>query len=283
MSRTNLVGFALSVALVVGCCQFAQAGWVPGFTGNSQFELGYNGPTADGVVSFAVWDNAGGDTWDVDLGVEPNRMKINVLGQQDIGTLHGDAPYIYFYQVVNTDPDTSSEDVLSEFQVQRGIFTEGGFLVAGNVPAVFNEATVAGSTPVDNVNTALDAAGSATGTPTTDWTPGNHIPGDPNASLASTPFVGDASAVTPVTLNLQVGYYDFEFGNGISDNPIGYSAVMYLTSDLAPRYLLGALHDGNAVADGDIPSNTPEPGSFVMVLGALFCGLAAVVSGTRRK
>jgi hypothetical protein len=45
--------------------------------------------------------------------------------------------------------------------------------------------------------------------------------------------------------------------------------------------LPGRVHNGD-VTYGDIPSNTPEPGSFAMAFGAIVVGLAAVAGAAKK-
>lgn len=278
MYRKGLLQIGLSLALVAGIAQASQAGFASAFVGNSQGEVGLGEiyppntqPEGDGLINFAVYINDASTptgNWVTDLGIEANGMFLNDL--VGAGPVDETAAYVYFYQLVNTNPDGIADDVLSEMQIERGQFDTGGYLTIGGVPVLFNEAVDGGTGPP--ANTAI-------GTATTDPIPGNNVPGFSGGVLDATPFVADASAVIPDDWNRLSSFYEFEFPGsaifGLDEDK--YSTVVFMTSSLSPTYLLGRMKDGQT-ADGDVPSNTPEPGTFAMTAAALAIAAGAVVA-----
>lgn len=283
MARNSLFQIGFSLALAVCSAQFVQAGFVPGFTGNSQMEHNIGGidqPGSDGLVNFAVWDTSTGTTGNwifdflTDYGVSFTELAI-------IPGVSGFEPYVYLYQMVNTDPLPAAESALSLLQVEAGTFTAGGYLNMGATGVGFNEA--AGVTgPVGNP---------AIGAATTDPVPGNQIPGALGA-LSAVPFAILPGSETPTSVNnlASESLYQFDFPDlsvfpPLTDHrvlPNGFSTIVVLTANLAPTYLTGTIHDGKTT-QGDIPSNTPEPGTFLMTLGALSCGIAVVLSAAKKS
>jgi hypothetical protein len=182
---------------------------------------------------------------------------------------------VYFYQMVNTDPLAASESTLRSLQIegQAGSFSEAGYLAG----TVFDSATpgLAGATgPTGPV------ANPSIGPPTTDLIPGNNSPGFAGGALSAAGFAVNGGAVAPSTVTfLAEGLYEFSFNTPLSV-PGGYSTVVFLVSEIAPSYLRGRVHDG-LFTDGDVPSNTPEPGTFVMTAAALAIAAGAVVARRR--
>jgi hypothetical protein len=103
-----------------------------------------------------------------------------------------------------------------------------------------------------------------------------------------TPFATTApdtqmdSQATISNLNLFPGqFFSAVLFNWLPTNPInadGYSPVLFLTSDGAPRYLLGETESpGGSGSMGDIPS-VPEPTSSLLIWGV---GLAMLLRQRR--
>jgi hypothetical protein len=280
MNRNRLLMTGLISAIVLLQGQVSKAGFfIPGFTGNSQTELGtppggtplFAAPTADGLINFAVYDNTAGGAptnWIADLGVPITPLTIG-LG------VSGFESYVYFYQLVNANPagTVAADSTLHSLQISAGVFSGGGFLPG----TVFDSATpgLAGATGPTG-----PAANPSIGPPTTDLLPGNNSPGFGGGALTAAEFaaIGGTIAPTSLTFISGEGLYSFGFDTRIPSG--GYSSVVFLVSDIPPTYLLGRSHDG-FYTDGDVPSNTPEPGTFVMTAGALAIALGAAVSRRR--
>jgi hypothetical protein len=285
MARSSWIAFGLSLAMMVCSARFAQAGFVPGFTGNSQTLVDgslVSHPASDGLINFAVWDNSAGGNWITDF---LTAYGVSVVPLTALVAADPFAPYVYLYQVVNTNP-VAPDSPLHLFQVQGGEFDPvGGYLLSAGTGVGFNELVAAVPTvtgPTSNV-----ALG------TTDALPGDGIPGAiiPNTDLDAIPFAAVAGAETPTGLTHLVAenLWQFEFPDqttsGGTDHSlapsVGYSTIVFLTSDRVPTYLPGRVHNGD-VTYGDIPSNTPEPGSFAMAFGAIVVGLAAVAGAAKK-
>jgi hypothetical protein len=294
MSKRLLIVF--STALVYWGTSSLQAGFLADFTGNTELVVG--GTNSDGVVNFAVYENTG--NWEIDLGITGNVMEFNDLSGLSIGSDDTDAPYVYFYQIMNTNPFTP-DDALRLLQIAKGQFDEGGYVtlgVGGGGPlAVFDESASSpgyggiGVTPTSGPTSGWSnpSLGPAVGSPPgaggdADPTPGNETPGYSGALLDSTPFAaGNAATFAPLQLNVLSSFYEFQFA-GIpspSTTVLRHSVVLYLTSSRAPVYRTGHLFDGFPPTSGDIPSNTPELGNFAMALAALCVGSVIFVSCKR--
>jgi hypothetical protein len=284
----------LATLLILAATVPARAGFLPGFTGNSQTLYTAAGPStafpsSDGLINFSVYDNTnpGGPNgnWITDFatsyGVTVTSLSI-ALG------LSGRESYVYLYQMVNTNPDPASESSLHLLQIEGGQFDGAGYLTKGGATVGFKEA--AGVTgPVANP---------AIGTATTDGptisgnVPGNHVPGFSGGVLSATAFDTAAGGKTPTGVTYLVGdnAYQFEFPNlsafpPLTDHglaPDGFSTVVFLTSERAPSYLVGTVHDG-VFTQGDVPSNTPEPGTTITALGALACGIIGLIVKKAKK
>jgi len=273
------VVFILAVVVSTTLSLPARAGFVAGYTGNSQtlytaLNPSIPNPTSDGLINFAVWDNSAGGNWIADFatsfGVSAASMNI-ALGAT------GREAYVYLYQMVNTNPDPSAESNLHLLQIETGTsFNGAGYLFSGTNSVGFSEAA----------GTTGPTTDPAIGTATTDTLPGNQVPGSSTGVLNPTPFASVANGKTPTGVTYLVGdhEYQFEFADlsglgipGLTDHslaPDGYSTIVFLTSDVPPTYLKGTVHNG-VFSQGDVPSNTPEPVSIVSVFGALVTGMVA--------
>jgi hypothetical protein len=261
--------FVLSVVVVALIGLTANAGFVGSHTGNSQTVYDDSlvaQPSSDGLINFAVYHNLSGD-WRTNLGIGSSSIPFNFAGT---GPTTGTEEFVYFYQVVNTNPDTTGEPAtpdsgLSLLQVgvsSIGVFSSAGYITVGGINA--------------------DFAGLSVGPATTDTMPGNGAPG---FSFAPAPgFAPDATASSPLILSTATGggtFYQFTFAPILTG---GFSSIVYLTADSAPIYLKSKVHDGHFTG-GDAPSPgppgtaiTPEPTSLIMLFGTVFCsGVVATI------
>jgi hypothetical protein len=281
----------LAIVLALLAASTAQAGFESAFTGNSQTvfdEDGVTRGTSDGLINFAVYKNQGGATgnWITDLGLTG---LVSATTTSDLPGTSGREEYVYFYQLVNTNPagSVAGDSGLHLLQIQSG---PGDFLAGGYVSGSgFNSATpgLAGATGVTG-----PTSNPSIGPPTTDGTVGNDpvngTPGFSGGTLGGTGFLPVVGAVTPNSLRFVTGdihgqeleFWQFSWDAGF---PLGgYSTVVFLTSNSRPQYLRGIVHDGSTT-DGDIPSTTPEPATFVSMLGVLATGLVAWGARGRRS
>jgi hypothetical protein len=264
------------------------------FTGNSQTIDPDAG--SDGVVNFSVYENIdnvnGTQDWTDDFGILVDAAIIP-LSQENpgdnptssIGGLDTNATYVYFYQMVNTNPDTSAESRLGQFELTLpgGIdtITSAGFITS----RVFNDPTDRadhpgspdGATgphlngPLNNARLGLED--DTTAAP--DDEAGDGEPSEKGINLAeATPFAFLVEADSPEFANYDGGnIVEFIWNPDIASSL--YSTIFFVTSNFAPKYFPVETEDGGQ-ASGDAPVPTPEPASMAMTLGALICGCAAV-------
>jgi hypothetical protein len=286
--RTIVIGMCF--LLVAAIPQFAAAAFLSDFTGNTQF---FN-PSAqsDGVVNFAVYETGDSD-WTDDFGAAIDAAIGELsppLGPGTVGNgIDEDALYVYFYQIVNTNPNTLpagvGDSALNQLELTLPALlssvTSAGFIT----DYVFDDPTGVGpdgaTGPAGNarLGTLADT------TPGPDDVAGDHSPSEKlSISSPGTPLIGftflasiepDFVQETPFDL-LEIVF------NPINAIPTGsWSSVFFITSNLPPIYWEAELEDGGDT-HGDIPVPNPEPGTFLMTLGALACGLIGVL-GARRK
>lgn len=278
MANRVMVLVGLTLLIAASTTRVAQAGFVAGFSGNSQTEVDGGGdphPASDGLINFAVWDTSTGTlgNWIADfaaMGITANSLE-TILGAS------GFESYVYLYQMVNTNP-TAPDSNLKLLQIEGNAFLEGGYLSTVGGGVGFDELGVGVTGPVGN--TAL-------GTATTDSAPGDGAPGDDTGALDATPFGLLATAKIPQGLSFlsAENLWEFDFPNptGPADFSLltnEFSTIVFLVSNIAPSYLPGRVHDGD-VTFGDVPSTTPEPGTFAMSAVAL--AIASAVAASRRK
>jgi hypothetical protein len=276
MSRKALLQYCLGLAIGASTVQIADAGFLAGYKGNSIFGTGsvlaVDNQSSDGTVSFSVYENTDGD-WTDDFGFALGDVN---EGLAPFSVIQKAAKYVYFYQVVNDDPvpgvgqgaETDIDSFFVNFQsLAINVVTGGGYIT----DAVFNDGA-----DISNSNPGLGPDdGSLGGDP--DSPVGDGVP---SALYAGTPTIdppglGTQEASDAVSYN---GFrIEFIFDNtGSSIAPTARSAVLYLTSNFAPIWSTGTLNDGG-LTKGDIPVPNPEPGSLAMTLGALACGLVAII------
>jgi MYXO-CTERM domain-containing protein len=135
----------LIVGLLIGLGGWqlpAGAGFLPEYTGWTEM---YDCPVCDSTINFAVWQGEGGDGWGNDSAF--NGLTLN--GLTGGGSIDTASPFVYLYQVINTDNDRDRlndllpqelqdagvpEEPLADFQIlNRGsqqAFSSGGYLSA---------------------------------------------------------------------------------------------------------------------------------------------------------
>jgi hypothetical protein len=120
-------------ALLLAAAPATQAAFLSNFTGWTEMN---DCPVCDTTVSFSVWRTEG-DSWADDFGVPVTRLDVG--SDPDYG-----APYVYLYQIANTDYNADGrfppDEPIRDFQVinhaDSPLFTSGGYL-----HAVFKDAT----------------------------------------------------------------------------------------------------------------------------------------------
>ena len=299
MVRTNLIRLYLAVAMVVFMAPLAQAAFVLG--GNTVFggpDDGFPPPesTADGLVNFAIYQTTSGN-WGTELaaiigdgstttvsgggGYSPTFSAVPIIGSVDYT-----ASYVYMYQVVNTNPygtaaaDASLNSLTITFPYDvASAITSVGYLR----DTVFEDPTGVLVGPSTNQKLGPVADGT---NPVGGDTPGD---GTPTYSQATADIIGlnpaapaPADLLPAVTATVFPNELRFTLGaDELLTNK--YTTVMFFTTNM-PTYIYSVdnLTDTTHTY-GDLPIPNPEPGSFVMVLGAVVCGLGAVVARVRRK
>jgi hypothetical protein len=289
MRRTNLIRLGVCLLFLASSAVAARAGFFldapvasvpPGFVGNTQFinPVLLVNSGSDGVVNFGVYARSVGDAdWTDDFGAAVDAA----IG----GGVDGTASFVYFYQVVNSDPIPvlgAPDDAL----VQLDVFTPPGTVTsAGDVAGfVFSDLTAAGAGTGPAGNVRLGTAADVTAPP--DDVFGDASPSEAGPFLsAAAPFVADGSALSPTSVTFLALQTQFDFAV-----PAGaYTSVLFFTSNFAPTHFIADLSDGGSTS-GDIPSPlgpltttpTPEPGTWAMTIGALAIGLTAVFMNRRK-
>ena len=259
------------LSTVVGLTFFAiathaQAGWIAQLTGNTQMSESAN---SDGIVNFAVY-RPDTSNWVSELG----------LGSVAISLLMGtpidlDAEYVFFYQVVNTDPnpDPGEPDhplhVLKLPNYAPTAITSMGFLS----DTVFTDGAPVG--PAGNRFLGSEAPGDDKGDDVLDGVPSE-------SGVTGVGFASDPSAYDPIAATVDSGNQMARFawdqlyipGFGVyGDGAIptgGYSSVVFMTTDLPymPDYGEGNLRNGDNPSDGDLPRPNPEPASVLLFAAA---------------
>lgn len=256
----------------------ARADWVPGFTGYTYMNINTDGTSLDyATVSYSVFKNDGTGT----------------LGLGSATTLSGSpasvnlsAPYVYLYQVVNVGTKTDSTSVntaLELLQVPGGNkFTSAGY-VSGTV---YNDGQ---TTPTSTANNPGDVgvynhSTADSSRKVVNWALGTD-PTDPSSLGGSGSPILDSSwnstyntdtvkTVDPVQFLMNSGFAEFQWpssgplpgiwpalNGGASSST---SPILILTSNYAPVFALGHVHDGYPPDKGMMPSPAPEPGSLVL-------------------
>jgi hypothetical protein len=282
MSTSSLVRFSLIVALILGATKFAHAGFfltgATGFTGYSVFGTGLDPDLADATVSFAVYVNTDGD-WSDDSAFSAFSVPGDYFEGLNGGGVDTGSAFVYLYQLVNDDPvpppgiDDDIDSLFVRFAGNPiGLVTGGGFIL---------DSTFSDGTNLSGSNTGLGTDGAAIDTPG-DNAPSSNYGSDP----ILVKVLGGSSTTDSVQFGPSSGPKTFvEFGfdeSGGVISPGGRSNILYITSNYAPIWFPGRAND-DGITSGDIPVPNPEPRSLAMTLGALACGLAAVVIANKRK
>lgn len=255
----------LTAALVVaGTSVPVKAGWIASLTGNTQMS---DNPNSDGIVNFAVYKPDTSD-WVTELGLGAVANSLLLSGYIDV-----DAAYVFFYQIVNTDPNVNPFDsdhalhVLKIPAYSPGALTSIGFLK----DTVFTEA---GSPvgPAGNRFLGSEAPGDDKGDDVVDGSPSEK-------GVTGVGFTSDSAAYDPISGTMNSGDNLARFtwdqviipGFGVWGDgaiPTGsYSSVVFMTTDLdyEPDYHKGNLRNGDPPSDGDLPRPNPEPGSLILL------------------
>jgi len=271
------IGFLAIMALFTLGAE-AKADFLPGFSGWTSMSLPSPAGGSDGLVNFTVYRNIGGTgNWVTDLGLPATPLLFS-------GPIDATARFVYFYQVVNTDPVQAPADLpglnnLNSFAVRNilgptgNVFTSGGFLAG----TVFSDGAPVG--PAGNRAIGPEPLLDPPGGP---GQPDDVVDGVPSFSGFVPGFTGPFAGTDPAFVFLEngAGFAEFNFGTGI---PLGgFSHVIFLTSNDIPVYMEGRMDDPGAVAgpsNGDIPAPNPEPASMSL----MGLGLAGLLGYGWRK
>jgi len=241
----------------------ARAGFLSGFTGNTQMSDG----TAVGVISFSVFEtSAPGANWINELNSALSLSGAAALkaSTPNAGGVDATARYVYMYQVVNT----GATDALENLKVANpASFTSAGNLLnsAANPSSVVFEDTN-GQVKTTNGNIGLGKNPSADDIV-------NGVPSTSGATVSTISALNTAVRADSTDLDFggNSGFVQFNFQRPV----IGVakvSTIVFLTSDHGPYYARGLVRDGSN-SDGDIPTAVaPEPGSLTIAAIGL-CGL----------
>ena len=243
-----------------------QAGWVGSgyseFIDNTALPGVSDAPTADGTVSFAVWENTDGD-WTNDFGAA---FDTAVTG---FGGVDSAANFVYFYQIVNTDL-VSPESTLNRFFVD--VDQQDNVTSFGRVSGfVFNDGSAVG--PTTNVE-----LGAAVSDPDREALNGLASRVE-TGGAATAAFSQDASGVDAVsgsraTFELPAGTQHQAIRFSFADSILapGFSTIVFLTAHGSPTLRSARLDDG-ANSFNEVLSPTPLPaGVSLLFAGVLSMG-----------
>lgn len=255
----------------------ASADWMSGYTGNTQ--TGLIGSTefsrGDGVINFAVYDNtdgsfsafldsaAGGGIKTV---IQDNLLNKGAKGAFGTFNEFVNSQYIYFYQMVNTDPNPLGKDNgldgLFITQLGETAYTSGGWANGYTfVDSNGNQVGLDGNRRLGPEGNDMD--GAVDGTPSHSGETGVSFAANSSAQDFTKLERGDTFPNPSIQPALQ----------WVTDLATGdFSSIAFLGSNNGPVYRQGTTSDGQH-SHGDVPVPTPEPGSL-----ALF-GLALPLMG----
>jgi hypothetical protein len=249
----------------------SQAGmFLPEFTGHTQMAETAGFPDSDGIVNFTVYFNDTASDWRLVLGIG------SVVEAPD--GLDSTARYVFFYQVVNTNPITT-EQPLVNFSVDSGgsPYSSVGYL----------DATVLVDFDGDDVGPSGNRYLGTEGSPHKPDDIVNGIPTESGVPLYSDftsdlpdAFIANGNAVNPNSFqrdpNGDQFVADFTFSPSLTADR--FSSLLFLTSNQAPTYRQGNISSSNTNANGDVPAHVPEPAS----LAIWGIGLAVVTASSAR-
>jgi hypothetical protein len=142
-------------------------------------------PFCDSTVNFAVYENLDGGDWVSELGLSNPTALLSTPGT--VVPVDTTAPYVFFYQVVNTDPLSPIEDTIIDFNVAVEVKEPGQPVQPWSGPNPYSSGGYFNQTVFANATDAI--------------TPLDR-PADWNAEeLAVTPFTSNTNAVNPTSLN----------------------------------------------------------------------------------
>jgi len=272
--RAAFVALALAVVPTA-----ANADWLSAYSGNTVFNTPTSAPNGDGLVNFAVYHN---DDNFASFGV--NGATIASLLTD--GTNYGNpadsdnAGYVYFYQIVNTDPN-AGESFLDTLDVP--ILGPNSVRTAGSINGyVFTEGaanTNVGPTANQYLGSELGNGPPGPGSP---MNPGTTPTGvaEETGNLPLFQFDSNDPTWSSGGLPDGTGYLSFSFFQTSTGR---FTSLVFITSDLAPVVREARLRDGVSNF-GPVPVPSPEPATMGLIaLGVSMFGGLGVVRRLRRK
>ncbi len=273
MHTRTLLRTAVTLAVLSALSHPASAGWLTSLTGNTQMS---DNPSSDGIVNFAVY-KPDTNNWVTELGLSGVATSLLLSNYIDV-----DAAYVFFYQVVNTDPNAVPGDPDHDLHVLKlpnyssSALTSIGYLA----DTVFTDGAPVG--PAGNRFLGSEAPGDDKGDDVVDGIPSE-------SGVSGVGFASDSSAYNPISGVMDSGDSMARFtwdqviipGFGVfGDGAIptgGYSSVVFMTTDLdyLPSYYKGNLRNGDPPSDGDLPRPNPEPGSLILMALGVPAAIAA--------
>ncbi len=276
MNRNRFFGFmALAVAaLLAATSSNAQAGFV--LSGYSKMTDGSNlfagiqstmpSGAANAIVNFAVYENTGDWTTDLDLGTA-----LSLLPATAVDTA---AKFVYFYQIINNGVSNISQ---LQIGAVRGEVTSVGYVVG----KVFNDTAPNGGKvgPASNLFLGSATTVGAAADPVADGVPTFAAAG--YLGDGATPFAASPAGTDDPTGASKNGPNLFPNGSGSESvrffwtvlgeamlHVTDTSPLLFITSDAPYAFFTSAVHDG-ATTYNELPAPVPLPGTFALLL----CGV----------
>lgn len=269
----------------------AQAAFLGAFEGYSVF--GGGAPACalcDSTVNFAVYQTEDND-WTDDAAFGGNAQAFGTLLNPQLippafppgtsfqpfaaNTVDQDTNFVFFYQIVNTDPLGAAEEVLENFNI--AITGKQGEAI-NPVQNPYSSAGYLNQRTFDNKSSAEDPLDNPN-----DW--------EPTEVQTVTPIGTDTSGVNPAGVRLDqianpaVGIGAFggvQFGFDPLIAPDGMSSLMFLTYDGGREWIdfvwAETASPGGFGAAGDVPGvkmEVPEPGTIIL-FGSGLLGLGLI-------
>jgi hypothetical protein len=245
-----------------------KADWLTDFDGHSLMgNTGIQSEAADGHFSFAVYENTG--NWVDDL------LGEMFEGVEDLAGTEVDtaAPYVYFYQVVNSNFFTAGEEHFLDSALVKAVgasvssvgYLESTMFKSGpGSPDAGNKVKLPGNSGLGDADFEAD-------------TPGDGIFSEHTGT--SVGLAMDANAKGFVSAVIDADDIQWTFATQLK--PEEYSAIFYYTSDLAPSITTGMIFASQAI--GDVVSTTnPVPAPPAMALALLGVPFMGVIRRRRK-